>query len=236
MVTIGRMIKMAENHVTILDKLNLDRLAVNMFYGDEGTGKSTACYHAMKEIGGRILYIDTEGGFDRDRLKSICGDTVFPELIDIVTWTQLYEYVKQLKRSRASYDLVIIDSIGYLFRTEFLDDDSNTRLRTLKRLVNELAHIFINVRKMLETSNGVGIFTNWTKSNIQTDSTDRVIDEDRDFLGGKTAGFLSKNIYKFHLNHNTNDEGLIEVKKAKNIPKGTAWTFKFVDGGIEITK
>lgn len=225
---------MAKNHVVILDKLYLDRLAVNMFYGDEGTGKSTMCYHVMKEIGGRILYIDTEGGFDIDRMKAICGDTVFPELKDIVTWTQLYYYIDELKKARASYDLVIIDSIGYLFRTEFLDDDSKTRLTTLKRLVNELSHMFINVRKMIERSNGVGIFTNWTKSDIQVESDDKVIDEDRDFLGGKTAGYLSKNIYKFYLNHNTNNEGLIEVKKAKNISKGTAWTFEFTNGGIKI--
>jgi len=47
-----------------------------------------------------------------------------------------------------------------------MNDDSPTRMQTLRRLVNELAHIFINVRKLLEPSNGIGIFTNWTKSNI----------------------------------------------------------------------
>lgn len=223
------------DHITMFGKVKLDRLAVNMLYGDEGSGKSTFCYHIMKvvaeEIGGKILYIDTEGGFDPGRMRSICGDNIYPEVKDITTWIQLTEYVKQLKRRQVEYDLIIIDSIGYLFRTGFLDAAPGNQLPVLKGLVNDLAHIYIRVRKGVEKKNGIGIFTNWTKSTIQTDN---MVDEGRDFLGGRTAGFLSKNIYKFNLMKNSNNQGYIEVKKAKNIPKGTTWKFEFVSDGITL--
>lgn len=223
-------------YVNLFDKMRIERGTVNMFYGNEGNGKTTAVYHLMKKIGGKILYIDTESGRDLDRFRSICGDNIFPLLVDVYSWVELCYYLKQCVRDNHQYDMVVIDCIAFLYLNEVLGSSLTDRAVTLARVSHDIGEIYQNIRKLTRTTSGVGIWINWHASEMKGSFNKRDLKdatEGREFLGGRMAGHLPKSIYKFGYNDKMN-ERFIEVIKAKNILKGTRWEFNFTDKGIEL--
>jgi energy-coupling factor transporter ATP-binding protein EcfA2 len=225
-----------ESYVKLFDKLRIERGTVNMFYGNEGNGKTTAVYHLMKMIGGAILYIDTESGRDMDRFRSICGDSVFPISVDVYNWVELCQYLKKCVREKQQYDMVVIDCIAFLYLNEVLGSSLLERAATLARVSYDIGQIYQNIRKLTRTTSGVGVWINWHASEMKGSFNKRDfkdVTEGREFLGGRMAGHLPKSIYKFGYNIKTKDR-YIDVIKAKNIASDTRWMFKFEGDGIKL--
>ena len=64
---------------TILDELldgGFENDVVTTIYGPAGSGKTNICVIAAINVaknGGKVIFIDTEGGFSAERAKQICG-------------------------------------------------------------------------------------------------------------------------------------------------------------------
>lgn len=222
----------------LMDRIELGRNGVNMFFGDEGSGKTTLCYHAMKAIGGRILYIESEGGYSRKRMQSICGEKFIFQMITIYSWHELIQTVKALKEEGKHYDLIVIDSAAHYFVLELMEADDKAAPGTSRRLVNDFHRMFCNLRLMAEKSNGIIIITNWRASKMKIgEKTEKKQDKGRKkrpYLGSNRVGHLSKNIYECVAIDGSNERGYVETHRCKNQPKGVRWNFNFLlNQGLE---
>lgn len=225
-----------ESYVKLFDKINIERGTINMFYGNEGNGKTTLAYHLMKKVGGKILYIDSESGRDMSRFRAVCGDEVYPMFVDVYTWIELCEYFKQCVKTKQNYDLIVIDPISFLYLNEILGSSGEERIATLARTTRDIGQIYQNMRKLLRQNFGVGVWINWLASELKSNLTkkdQRDLTEGREFLGGRMAGHAPKSIYRFNCDKRKKERS-IEVIKAKNLAEGTKWRFEFTDTGIKL--
>jgi DNA repair protein RadB len=103
------------------------------FYGPPGSGKTNLALMATANaVGrGRVLYVDSEGGFSVERLRQIASgslDAVMENvlLVKPTTFSEQQAAIKRLDSmvKEQSVSLVVIDSIGNLFR---LEDDRDVR-------------------------------------------------------------------------------------------------------------
>lgn len=121
---------------------------VTLIYGSGASGKTTlAIQTAIKqaEQGKKVLYLDTEGGFNADRIKHINSD---PKVLDNIILIRLKEFMEQrltfrkLKNivEKGMISLVVIDTIGMHYRL-YLQKNSygaNMCLKKQFRILNEI--------------------------------------------------------------------------------------------------
>ncbi len=125
---------------------------VTIFYGGPGTGKTNICMLAALECikkGGRVVYMDSEGGFSVERLGQICKaakmdmDNVLSriELLQPKSFEEQKSMIKDIEKKDA--DLVIVDSAVALYRLEFAEnrEDSNEPGRQLSKQLSILSRI-----------------------------------------------------------------------------------------------
>jgi DNA repair protein RadB len=98
------------------------------FYGPPGSGKTNLCLLAAVSCvrgGGKVLYMDTEGGFNRERLRQITNSwqTVMDNtiLVEPRNFREQSALIGELDRHRA--DLFIVDSMVTLYRLEYAEKD-----------------------------------------------------------------------------------------------------------------
>ena len=103
---------------------------ITTFYGPSGMGKTTACLlsaiSASKE--GKIIFIDTEGGFSAERVKQLTPaykDVL--ERIFLMTPTNFEEQKQCIENLHRNFpkgvNLLVCDTISSLYRIERADDN-----------------------------------------------------------------------------------------------------------------
>jgi DNA repair protein RadB len=104
----------------------LEPKALASFYGPPGSGKTNLCLLAAVDCvkkGGKVVFIDTEGGFSLERLKQITNSHQ-----DVLNNTTLIEpknfedqrrIIRELNKHKA--DLFIVDSMVALYRLEYAE-------------------------------------------------------------------------------------------------------------------
>ena len=102
----------------------LEPRAITNFYGTPGTGKTNLCILAAVDCcrkGGRVIYIDTEGGLSLERMRQVAGGD-FEDVIarmEIVEPKDLDEQTQAVRKlAERRPDLVILDSSVALYRVE----------------------------------------------------------------------------------------------------------------------
>ncbi len=109
----------------LIDKLEKD--VVTTIYGPGGCGKTCSCMLVAAEITknkGKVIYIDTEGGFSTERFKQITGDEFEIALSRImflrpVSFEEQKKCLEKLKeRINDDIKLIIVDTIAMLYRLE----------------------------------------------------------------------------------------------------------------------
>lgn len=100
--------------------------ALTSIYGAPGTGKTNLCMLAAVDCvkrGGRVVFIDTEGGFSRERLSQLTDSAkVF---LDMTTLIEPKDFrgqgriIRELGREKA--DLYVVDSMVALYRLEYAE-------------------------------------------------------------------------------------------------------------------
>jgi len=122
---------------------DLEPGAITNFYGQPGTGKTNLCLLAALDCvknGGRVLFIDTEGGLSKERASQISGnpDSLLKsiELLEPRTLKEQELAVKRAEQSGAN--LIILDSAVALYRIEhaeladgIAEKDRKSRMDTL---------------------------------------------------------------------------------------------------------
>jgi len=102
----------------------LESRAITNLYGTPGTGKTNICMIAAADCarkGGKVIFIDTEGGFSLERLKQIAPHDYEDILknIELVEPRNLQEQTRVVRRlAERKPDLVILDSSVALYRIE----------------------------------------------------------------------------------------------------------------------
>ncbi len=131
----------------------LDKDIITSVYGPAASGKTTFCLlttiSASKE--GKVIFVDTEGGFSTERLKQLSKDynkilknvrifrpTRFNEQEKV--FDELNKLILQSKNN--DFSLVIVDTISFLYRVEKNSEniyELNRKLGKQINLLNEIA-------------------------------------------------------------------------------------------------
>ena len=104
----------------------LERRSLINFYGEPGSGKTNICLLAALDCArkdGRVLYIDSEGGFSVERFRQLTPE--WKNLLERVNIVEPKTFEEQGKLIRGlgkhDADLIIIDSMVALYRLEYAD-------------------------------------------------------------------------------------------------------------------
>jgi DNA repair protein RadB len=110
----------------------LDPKSLISFYGPPACGKTNLCILAAVDCvkkGGKVVFIDTEGGFSLERLKQVTNswqavlDSTI--LIEPRDFQEQGRVISEMDRHRA--DLYIVDSVVALYRLEYAEKDGGDK-------------------------------------------------------------------------------------------------------------
>ncbi len=113
----------------VIDKLldgGIEDDVVTTVYGPAASGKTTLCLLSMISAShyGKVLFVDTEGGFSVERLKqltpkykNILEKTLFLKPTTFVEQTKAFDNIKSVVlEGKTKFSLVIVDTISALYR------------------------------------------------------------------------------------------------------------------------
>ena len=217
-----------------MDKINLpepfgllmggvEKGALTNFYGAPGTGKTNICILATVEAisnGGKVIYIDTEGGLSRDRLLQITGN---PQLLEKIILAEPKNFKEQgrIIKSLATQeaDLVILDSAVALYRLECAYPDKET-IEAAKELSVQLSMLSNLARdKNIPVVITAHTFRNWDTGENKV-------------IGGDSIKYWSKSIIFIEKTPKLSERKATVVKH-RSIPEGKEAKFMIVENGIK---
>ena len=128
---------------------------LTMIYGPAASGKTTLALHAaisQAEQGKKVLYIDTEGGFNVERITQLNPD---PKILDNILLLRITDFMQQRVNFRKLKDLVekgrincvIMDTIGMHYRLYLQKNSYGANLCLKKQLgiLKEISQLNIPV-------------------------------------------------------------------------------------------
>ncbi len=125
---------------------------ITTIYGPAGSGKTLACLlcaiSAAKK--GKVIYVDTEGGFSPERLKQLTRDyqrvmenTFFLKPTTFAEQKKNFEKLKQLVSDKIC--LIVVDSISMLYRLELKQEEAIHDVN--RELAQQIAYLTEIARK-----------------------------------------------------------------------------------------
>ena len=203
----------------------IERGTITNFYGPPGVGKTNVCILAALECiknGGRVLYIDSEGGLSPERIMQISGDEDALEKIAVLepkTFEEQGVVIKNLEHRNQGFDMVILDSAVALYRLKCSDQDSET-LEANKELSVQLSVLSNIARKMkIPVIITAHAFRNWDTG------------ENR-IIGGDAIKYWSKSIV-FIEHTGKMSERKATIIKHRSMPEGKTVKFDNVQDGVK---
>ncbi len=166
---------------------------ITHIYGAPGAGKTNialmAAVSAAKD-GGKVVFIDAEGGFSFERLKQIAGDAaedVLKNLI-LIEPTEFDEQKVGINRlneivPNSSAKLVIVDSIAVLYRLEEEKDikELGRQMAKLLRIARKYDipilitnQIYTDIETGVSVPIGGDVIRYWAKISLELDKRDNV--------------------------------------------------------------
>lgn len=202
----------------------VEKGAITNFYGPPGVGKTNLCILAVLECirrGGRVVYIDTEGGLSPERVRQISmGDEeVFKNviLIEPKTFEEQGVVIKNLETQ--NFDMLVLDSSVALYRLKCADPTKET-LGANKELSVQLS-ILSNIarKKNIPVIITAHTFKNWDTGENQ-------------IIGGDSIKYWSKSII-FIEHTGKMGERKATVMKHRSLPEGKFVKFEIVNEGVK---
>lgn len=192
-------------------------------YGPPASGKTNLALMATARASreGRVLFVDSEGGFSVERLRQITRNdlSVLDSLLLIeptsfdeqkVAVSKLAEIVPQEQVS-----LIIVDSISMLYRLEEEKD-----IRDLGRMLAKLLHLARKYHLPVLATNQV--YTDIDSGKITS-------------VGGRIHEYWSKIMIETGVNEYNGSKYAL-LKKHLFLPEGIRLDYRIVDEGIEPLK
>ena len=214
----------------ILDDLTggLESDVITTLYGPSGSGKTNFCMLATVKHAkqGKVLYIDTEGGFSIERLKQITNEDskVLNNLI-IFKPTNFEEQCNAMQKLKNLIDnkvkLIIFDTISMLYRLELGTKEEVYEVnRALGLQIAQLAEI---ARK----KNIPVLITN----QVYSDFEDK---EKVNMVGGDLLKYGSKCLIELQRLPDGKRKAIL--KKHRSLPEGKSQVFEIVQEGVKKSK
>ncbi len=128
----------------------LRKKMITHIYGPAGSGKTNICLQAsvFSALSGKnVVYIDTEGGFTVERIKQLTDrfrDVLSRiRLFEATTFREQSVAFTRLPRAVSQYrpELIVVDSMGALYRLELAEEDPEKTNAELARQVHLLLHL-----------------------------------------------------------------------------------------------
>jgi DNA repair protein RadB len=201
----------------------VEKGAITNFYGPPGVGKTNLCILATLECireGGRVVYIDTEGGLSPERVMQISMEKeVFEKLILIEpkTFEEQGVVIKNLENQ--DFQMLILDSSVALYRLKCADPakeplEANKELSVQLSVLSNLARI-----KKIPVIITAHTFKNWDTGENQ-------------IIGGDSIKYWSKSII-FIEHTGKMGERKATITKHRSLPEGKYVKFDIVEEGIK---
>jgi DNA repair protein RadB len=211
---------------------------ITTFYGSGGSGKSNFCMMVCVSVaraGGKVVFIDTEGGFSIDRFKQIhrgetnevkdsLGCIFLLKPVDFKEQEKAFDSLsKYLKKEDVS--LVVVDSIAMLYRLELgaaIDSGDSEKIRFVNR---KLASQLRALNEIARKKKIPVIVTNQVYSNFSKDD-----DKERKFsmVGGDLLKYWSKCLIELQ---NLGGRRKFILRKHRSLPNKEFY-FDIVNAGI----
>jgi DNA repair protein RadB len=199
--------------------------ALTNFYGNPGTGKTNICILAALECvrgGGKVVYIDTEGGLSPERILQISGDESDLDKIIVMepkTFEEQGAVIKNLEGQFSDIGMVILDSAVALYRLKCADHECEAK-EANKELSVQLSVLSNIARKMkipvLITAHS---FRKWESNEEQ-------------IIGGDAIKYWSKSMV-FLERTGRMSERKATIIKHRSIPEGKTVKFDIVQDGVK---
>ncbi|UCC91751.1 MAG: DNA repair and recombination protein RadB [Candidatus Aenigmatarchaeota archaeon] len=202
----------------------VEKGAITNFYGPPGVGKTNLCVLAMLECvrkGGRVVYIDTEGGLSPERIRQINTGRmdVFKNLILIEPKTFEEQGVAIKNLENQDFEMLVLDSAVALYRLKCADPTKET-LGANKELSIQLS-VLSNIarKKNIPVIITAHTFKNWDTGENQ-------------IIGGDSIKYWSKSII-FIEHTGRMGERKATISKHRSIPEGKFVKFEIVSEGVK---
>ncbi|MCD6496038.1 MAG: DNA repair and recombination protein RadB [Candidatus Aenigmarchaeota archaeon] len=198
--------------------------ALTNFFGAPGTGKTNLCMLSSLEVlrnGGRVIYMDTEGGFSFQRFSQIAPDA--GKLMESITMLEPRDFreqgklIKELKGKDAG--MIIVDSAAALYRLEYADPDKEA-LEANRELSRQMS-ILSNIAREKDIPI---IVTSHTYKNWDTDKNE--------IVGGDAVKYWAKAVV-FLERTGRMSERTATIIKHRWLPEGRSVKFEIVNDGIK---
>jgi len=199
--------------------------ALTSFYGGPGTGKTCICLIASIECvksGGKVVYIDTEGGFSIERVEQLLNSSMTlesflrnVELLQPETFESQKKIIDSLKNKK--FDLLVVDSLVALYRLEYSNQEEV--LVASRKLSKQLSVLSSISRE----KNVPVILTAHTYKNWNTGKNEMV--------GGEVLKYWSKAIV-FLEKTGRMSERIARLVKHQFLPEGKEVKFMMTQDGI----
>lgn len=195
---------------------------ITQIYGAPASGKTNLALIATNSAlrNGRVIYIDSEGGFSIERLKQISGDdpNKFLRNVMLIEPTEFDEQKVAIRKlndivPNSNVKLIVVDSMGALYRLEENRD------------IRELGRLFAQLLRISRRYNVPVLVTNQVYTDIETG---RIIP-----VGSDVTRYWSKIIIELKIDYEENTRIAI-IRRHKFLPEGLRIEFRIIDSGIEI--
>lgn len=208
-----------------------ERDVITMIAGPPACGKTNICLlcacSGARE--GKVIYIDTEGGFSIDRIKQLVGygyEKILENIL-LLSPTNFFEqkdcFKKLLDNVRSgSVDMIVIDGMAMLYRLELMDAVKSKDEEEIRKVNGEVA---LQMRTLAEISRKQKIPVLITN---QVYSTFGDLEKSANIVGGNLFKYWSKTIIELRKNANKRKAVLL---KHRSLPE-KEFNFEIRNKGI----
>jgi DNA repair protein RadB len=178
---------------------------ITTLYGPGGSGKSNFCIIvavSQAKKGGKVVFIDTEGGFSVDRFKQIHGgekEEIERSLQNVLLLKptsfkeQEAEFQKLLAHVRkGDVSLIVVDSIAMLYRLELGGAISDKNYEMISEVNRKLANQLRALNEIARKQNIPVIVTNQVYSTFTQDVEEKKFERQVSMVGGDLLKYWSK--------------------------------------------
>lgn len=233
---------------------------ITLAYGENGAGKTTyIAYTPIASISkffidatgklpdnSKFFVIDTEGGFDIDRMEQILEAWGLPiddvmrhvEHVKISDFDEQHKYVtselpKTIKDKKIKPLLIALDTAVAIYRGIVTRTPSSYKAVTIQQYAGKIDLQLTVMRGLAEEYNCLSTVSSWEKSRMMIKTKEGTVTESEvPMLGGRQMGYIPKSILEFKILDRNKGWRFVYLYKHRSKPSGRWIVVKMTDRGF----